>query len=85
LDANGLSCSSPVIKLEEPSLPQQLSKIDPNFNLGDTVSFTFDSFNFVINWQGKITVTGNSMNLQEIWTGSFGWLVVFSRSGTTSY
>ena len=61
-----------------------IAQIDPNGNLTGTVSFTVDSNNFVTNWQGKITVKGNTLSIQGTWTGSYNGSGIFSISGTTS-
>ena len=85
IDANGNLTGSITSNKTGGTVPTTITaQIDPNGNLSGTVSFTVDSFNFVTNWQGKISVAGNSMSLQGTWTGSYGGSGVFSGSGTTS-
>jgi hypothetical protein len=60
------------------------AQVDSNGILTGTVSFTVNSFNFVTNWQGKITIVGTSMNIQGSWTGAYNGSGTFSGTGTTS-
>ena len=59
------------------------AQVDPNGNLTGTVSFTVSGTIFITNWQGKITASGNSLNMQGTWTSQYG-SGTFSGTGTSS-
>ena len=59
------------------------AQVDSNGNLTGTVSFTVSGITFITNWQGKMTASGNSLNMQGTWTSQYG-SGTFSGTGTSS-
>jgi hypothetical protein len=59
------------------------AQVDSNGNLTGTVSFTLAGTAYASNWQGKITASGNSLNVQGTWTSDHG-SGTFSGTGTSS-
>jgi hypothetical protein len=47
-------------------------QVDSNGNLTGTVSFALTGTTFVSNWQGKLTGSGNSLNMKGTWTSQHG-------------
>jgi hypothetical protein len=82
IDAKGVG--SGTVTLSGGSAPAKINaQVDSNGNLTGTVSFTLNSTTFVSNWQGKITVSGNSLSVQGTWTSDHG-SGTFSGTGTNS-
>ena len=47
-------------------------QVDSNGNLTGTVSLTINTTNFISDWQGKITASGKTLNMQGTWTSQHG-------------
>ena len=58
-------------------------QVNSDGNLTGTVSFTINATTFISNWQGTITSSGKSLNMQGTWTSQHG-SGSFSGNGTTS-
>jgi hypothetical protein len=48
------------------------AQVDSNGSLTGTVSFTIMGTEYNSNWQGKITGSGSSLNMQGTWTSDHG-------------
>jgi hypothetical protein len=59
------------------------AQVDSNGNLTGTVTFTLSGTNFISNWQGKITRSGDSLSIQGNWNSEHG-SGSFSGTGTRS-
>ena len=59
------------------------AQVDSNGNLTGTVSFIINSTSYTTVWQGKMTVSGNSLSMAGTWTSQSG-SGTFSGNGTSS-
>jgi hypothetical protein len=83
VDANGVFSGS-VSSSDGSTVPTTITaQVDPNGNLTGTVSFTVIGINFLTNWQGKMTASGNTLSMQGTWTSQYG-SGTFSGTGTGS-
>jgi hypothetical protein len=84
IDANGVFSGYISSDKTGDTVPTTITaQVDPNGNLTGTVSFTINSITFITNWQGIITVSGNSLSMQGTWTSQYG-SGTFSGTGTSS-
>jgi hypothetical protein len=47
-------------------------QVDSDGNLTGTVSLTINTTNFISDWQGKMTTSGKTLNMQGTWTSQHG-------------
>jgi hypothetical protein len=84
IDANGVVTGSITNSTgANVTIDQNKLQVDPNGNITGISSFSVNSITFTFNWQGKVTVSGNAINIQGTWTGQYG-SGIFSGTGTTS-
>ena len=84
IDANGVVSGSMTNSSgTSVTVTQRTLQVDANGNITGSSTFVADSITFTFNWQGKITVSGNTISMQGTWTGQYG-SGTFSGTGTTS-
>jgi hypothetical protein len=84
IDANGVVSGSMTNSSgTSVTVTQKTLQVDANGNITGSSTFIADSITFTFTWQGKITVSGNTIGIQGTWTGQYG-NGIFSGSGTTS-
>jgi hypothetical protein len=79
VDEKGVVSGS--VKISSGGSAPLTGKVDSDGNITGTVSFTVSSTTFNSTWQGKITSSGNSLNMQGTWTSDHG-SGTFSGTGT---
>jgi len=73
IDANGVVTGSITNSTgANVTIDQNKLQVDPNGNITGISSFSVNSITFTFNWQGKVTVSGNAINIQGTWTGQYG-------------
>ena len=84
IDANGaVSGSMTDSSGNSVTVTERTLQVDPNGNITGSSSFVVRGVSFTFTWQGKVTVSGNTISIQGTWTGQYG-NGIFSGSGTTS-
>jgi hypothetical protein len=83
IDAKGVGTGTVTLSGGGAASTKITAQVDSNGNLTGTVSFTLSGTVYASNWQGKITASGNSLNVQGTWTSDHG-SGTFSGTGTSS-
>ena len=84
IDANGVVTGSMTNSSgTSVTVTQRTMQVDANGNITGSSTFTVNSTSITFSWQGKVTVSGNSLSMQGTWTGDYG-SGTFSGTGTTS-
>ena len=83
IDAKGAGTGTVTVSGSGAASAKIEAQVDPNGNLSGTVSFTISGTNFVSDWKGKVTSSGNSLSVQGTWTSQHG-SGTFSGTGTSS-
>jgi hypothetical protein len=83
IDGKGIGTGTVALSNGGSSTAKINGQVDSNGNFTGTVSFTLSGTTFNSNWQGKVTTSGNSLDVQGTWTSDHG-SGTFSGMGTSS-